>query len=112
MNRYLSLTIDDGVRQRLTLRFGDEIESWFDQLPDVLNALVERWHLMLDSTIPRGSVSVVIRCRVESSLPAVLKVSPDHARLAREAAALGTWKTTHTPSVLGSCPIEWGNSGG
>jgi streptomycin 6-kinase len=100
MNRHPAITIDDGVRQRLTLRFGDGIESWFAELPAVLNALAERWHLALDSTIPRGSVSVVIRCRVEGTLPAVLKVSPDHARLAVEAAALGTWQTVHSPSVL------------
>lgn len=100
MNRLPALTLDDGVRQRLTLRFGDAIESWFDELPAVLNALAEQWHLALDSTIPRGSVSVVIRCRVDGTLPAVLKVSPDRTRLAREAAALGMWQTVHTPSVL------------
>jgi streptomycin 6-kinase len=53
-----------------------------------------------DSLIPRGSMSVVIRCRMSSGRPAVLKVSPDRARLANEAAALDRWKTTHTPSVL------------
>lgn len=117
MNRRPALTIDDGVRQRLTLRFGHAVESWFDQLPDVLNALAERWHLALDATIPRGSVSVVIRCRVENTLPAVLKVSPDHVRIAREAAALGAWQTVHTPSVfavdesLGALLIEAINPG-
>jgi streptomycin 6-kinase len=100
MSRVPDLTIDVGVRQRLTLRFGEAIESWFDELPALLNTLAEQWDLTLDSTIPRGSVSVVIRCRVESTLPAVLKVSPDRTRLAREAAALGTWQTVHTPSVL------------
>src|SRR5437588_11887224 len=100
MSRVPDLTIDVGVRQRLTLRFGDAIESWFDELPALLNSLAEQWDLALDSTIPRGSVSVVIRCRVEGTLPAVLKVSPDHRRLAYEAAALGTWQTLHTPSVL------------
>jgi streptomycin 6-kinase len=31
---------------------------------------------------------------------AVLKVSPDRARLASEAAALARWTTPHTPAVL------------
>jgi streptomycin 6-kinase len=91
--------LDDGVRRRLTLRFGAEVEGWFDELPDVLNALADRWQLELGSPIPRGSVSVVIWCRVADGRPAVLKVSPDRARLANEAAALDRW-TTHTPRVL------------
>jgi streptomycin 6-kinase len=53
-----------------------------------------------DSPIPRGSMSVVIRCRMTDGRPAVLKVSPDRARLANEAAALDRWTTVHTPSVL------------
>jgi streptomycin 6-kinase len=53
-----------------------------------------------DSLIPRGSMSVVIRCRMTDGRPAVLKVSPDRTRLANEAAALDRWATVHTPSVL------------
>lgn len=53
-----------------------------------------------DSLIPRGSMSVVIRCRMTSGRPAVLKVSPDRTRLANEGAALDRWTTIHTPSVL------------
>ncbi len=100
MNRSPALALDDGVRRRLTLRFGEAIEPWFDTLPAVLSSLAERWQLTLDSTIPRGSVSVVIRCRVRATLPAVLKVTPDHNRLAYEAAALDIWQTVHAPSVL------------
>jgi len=92
--------LDAGVRQRLTARFGAEIDSWFDELPGVLGALAERWHVGWGPLIPRGSMSVVIRCRTPEGRPAVLKISPDRARLANEAAALGRWATTHTPSVL------------
>jgi streptomycin 6-kinase len=53
-----------------------------------------------DALIPRGSMSVVIRCRMTDGRPAVLKVSPDRTRLANEAAALDRWTTVHTPSVL------------
>src|SRR2546423_7960895 len=42
----------------------------------------------------------LIRCRLADRRPAVLKVSPDRKRLANEAAALSTWTTVHTPSVL------------
>ncbi|HEY6055681.1 MAG TPA: aminoglycoside phosphotransferase family protein, partial [Gaiellaceae bacterium] len=88
------------MRRRLTARFGDAVEAWFDELPGVLGALAERWRLELGAPIPRGSVSVVIRCRLPDGGAAVLKVSPDRARLADEAAALDRWTTVHTPSVL------------
>lgn len=94
-------TIDDGVRWRLTERFGAEVGPWFDELPAALSALAERWQLEFDSLIPRGSMSVVIRCRMTSGRPAVLKVSPDRTRVANEGAALDRWTTLHTPSVLG-----------
>src|SRR6266516_5496234 len=91
---------DEGTRQRLTSRFGAEIGSWFDELPRVLAALGEQWQLVWDAPIPRGSVSVVIRCRMPDGRPAVLKVSPDRTRLTNEAAALDRWTTIHTPSFL------------
>jgi streptomycin 6-kinase len=93
-------SIDDGVRRRLAARFGSETDPWFDELPAVLSALAERWQVEFDSLIPRGSMSVVIRCRMTDGRPAVLKVSPDRARLVNEAAALDRWETVHTPSVL------------
>jgi streptomycin 6-kinase len=98
--RSLPPRIDDEARGRLTARFGDEVGAWFDELPAVLSALAERWQMEFDSIIPRGSMSVVIRCRMTDGRPAVLKVSPDRTRLANEAAALDRWTTVHTPSVL------------
>jgi streptomycin 6-kinase len=93
-------SIDAGARQRLTARFGREVHAWFDELPDVLTGLAERWQFELGSPIPYGSVSAVYRCRMADGRRAVLKASPDHARLASEAAALGAWHTAHTPGVL------------
>jgi streptomycin 6-kinase len=92
--------IDPGARQRLTARFGGEVEAWFDQLPGVLTSLAERWKFELGSPIPRGSVSVVFRCRMADGRRAVLKASPDRSRLAMEAAALDAWHTVHTPEVI------------
>jgi hypothetical protein len=56
--------LDEGVRQRLTARFGAEIASWLDELPGVLGALEELWQVEWGSLIARGSMSVVIRCAV------------------------------------------------
>jgi streptomycin 6-kinase len=92
--------IDAGARQRLTARFGRGVEAWFDELPGVLTALAERWQFELGSPIPRGSVSTVFRCRMADGRRAVLKASPDRARLASEAAALDAWHTAHTPAVI------------
>lgn len=89
-----------GARQRLTARFGDEVAPWFDELPGVLSALAQRWRFELGAPIPRGSVSVVVRCRMADGRGAVLKASPDRARLAYEAAALEGWHTVHSPAVL------------
>lgn len=82
------------------MRFGAGVATWFDELPDRLSTIAERWELELGSPIPRGSVSVVIRCRLRGGRHGVLKVSPDRARLADEAAALESWATPHTPAVL------------
>ena len=91
--------VDDGVRRRLMARFGPDVETWFAELPTVLLGLAERWHLEWGSPIPRGSMSVVLRCTLPGQR-AVLKVSPDRARLSHEAAALQRWTTVHTPAVL------------
>ena len=92
--------LDDEARERLMARFGAEIASWWEKLPDVLDVLAERWRVEWGSIIPRGTMSVAIRCRMPDGRPAVLKVSPDRRRLAYEAAALDRWTTVHTPSVF------------
>lgn len=92
--------IDAGARRRLTARFGAEAEAWFERLPAMLTDLARRWRLQVGPPIPRGSVSAVYRCRLADGRGAVLKASPDRARLASEAVALGSWQTAHTPEVL------------
>jgi streptomycin 6-kinase len=92
--------IDPGARERLTLRFGGGVATWFDELPDTLAELRALWSLELGEPIPRGSVSVVFRCRAADGRGAVLKISPDRARVAFEAAALRGWRTVHAPVVL------------
>ncbi|HEX3300225.1 MAG TPA: aminoglycoside phosphotransferase family protein [Actinomycetota bacterium] len=97
-----TLGIDPGSRERLTERFGHAVEGWFAQLPGILVTLADRWHIELGAQIPRGSVSIVYRCRLADGRRAVLKVSPDRARIADETAALRAWHTVHVPRVFGS----------
>jgi streptomycin 6-kinase len=92
--------IDEGARQRLTARFGSEADAWFGQLPGLLAEAAERWQLELGPAIPRGSVSAVFWCQMADGRRAVLKASPDRARLAFEAAALAARPAVHTPAVI------------
>jgi streptomycin 6-kinase len=93
--------IDEGVRQRLTARFGAEVATWLDELPATLAAVAQRWQCELGAAFERGSVAAVFRCRLLSDgRAAVLKASPDRARLALEAARLNAWHSVRTPSVI------------
>jgi streptomycin 6-kinase len=65
----------------------------------MLRRLAECWSLEWGDLLQRGSMSVVIRCTADDR-PAVLKVSPERARVAHEAAALASWTTKHVPAVL------------
>ena len=56
--------LDDVLRARLRRRFGPTVETWLDGLPAVLRDLAGHWHLAFDSLIERGSMSVVLRCRL------------------------------------------------
>ena len=96
--------LDEQLRQRLVRRFGDGVQSWLEELPGRLLVLRECWSLELDSVIPKGSMSVVIRCRTAPGQRAVLKISPDRERVAKEIAGLAHWSTTHVPTVLRTDP--------
>lgn len=94
------VAVDGEVRRRLERRFGDAVEGWLDGLPARLATLRDRWGLELDGVIPRGSMSVVLRCRTADGRRAVLKVAPDLERLAGETAALRHWAGVRVPQVL------------
>lgn len=92
--------VDDVLRRRLGRRYEDGIGAWLDGLPGMLASLGQQWRLTFDSVIQRGNVSVVLRCRTAAGEPAVLKVSPDRARIRDEAVALAGWDTGCVPAVL------------
>jgi streptomycin 6-kinase len=92
--------LDEELRLRLGRRFGSAIDTWFAALPAVLDDLAERWGIQWDALIQRGSMSVVIRCRTGDDRRAVLTASPERERVAHEAVALASWKTSHVPAVL------------
>jgi streptomycin 6-kinase len=95
-----SPNLDPASRQRLVDRFGIEVEAWFDELPAILAIVSDRWLIQRREQIPRGSVSIVFRCHIAAGRDAVLKISPDRARLASEAAALNAWRSVHVPDAI------------
>jgi streptomycin 6-kinase len=94
--------VDDEVRRRLSRRYGSAVGPWLDALPARLQDLAQRWQLDLGPFVRRGTVSVVLNCRDQAGTPAILKVSPDHQRIATEARALAAWRTRHVPHVIAS----------
>jgi streptomycin 6-kinase len=76
------------------------VDAWFVALPSLLKDVTARWRCTLGPAVPRGSVSVVFRCRAYDGQDAILKVSPDHPRLEVESAALRDWMGTATPRLL------------
>jgi streptomycin 6-kinase len=94
----------DEARQRLVRRFGDGVQSWIDELPGRLLVLRERWRLKFGSVLPKGSVSVVLRCRTAQGQRAILKICPDRERVEREIAGLARWSTPHVPALFQADP--------
>jgi streptomycin 6-kinase len=92
----------DATRGRLLVRFGARVAPWWDQLPEVLAELGERWELVVGDAAGRGNTSLVVRCRRADGRPAVLKLTPDAELVAAQASALQRWE----PS--GRVPLVWG----
>jgi streptomycin 6-kinase len=98
--------LDDEVRRRLGRRYGPPVDAWCDALPQRLQDIAVRWRLDLGPLVRRGTVSVVLRCRDWTGAPAILKVSPNHERIATEGHALAAWRTPRVPRVLASDPDQ------
>jgi streptomycin 6-kinase len=80
------ITVPHEARHRLEVRFGPGVRAWVDRAPALVEHLARRWRLVLDGTVLHGNSALV--------LPAdrgVLKLHPDEAIAAAEAAALTHW---------------------
>ncbi|RZQ66010.1 aminoglycoside phosphotransferase family protein [Amycolatopsis suaedae] len=82
--------LDDAARQRLVDRFGPGVLDWCDRLPDLVATLLRRWSLTVESAVP-GGTGRTLRCRNRTGGLVVLKLTPDPAIAATEAAALHAW---------------------
>lgn len=85
-------------------RFGTERADRFGQaLPGLVTELAELWGVRVDALLDCGATSVVLAVSGDSATPAVLKVSPDEAFLARQVEMLRHLEPTkRVPAVLES----------
>ena len=93
------------ARERLSRRFGAQLEDWWPRVPALLAGLCERWQLDLGTPAGSGNTSLVLRCRRADGRSAILKVTPDAAIAATEAFALRGWAPSgRVPAVWGADP--------
>ena len=86
---------------RLVGRFGSEAEGWLDEVPDLAARLAARWGFELGALFQSGASSVVLRCQWPDGTPAVLKLSPDRALLAKQVEMLSVFAPSgRVPAVL------------
>lgn len=108
---YRPLVITDGdlVREGAALRerFGAERADEFGHaLPGLVTDLTSRWQVRPQQLYPSGATSVVLAVAGVSGAPAVLKVSPDAAFLARQVDML------HHLAPTGRVPVVLEQDGG
>ncbi|RSN19407.1 aminoglycoside phosphotransferase [Streptomyces sp. WAC 05977] len=82
--------IDDEARARLIRRFGEDVATWCDELPALVERLAVRWGLTVVDAKPGNSGRTLI-CTGADGLKKVLKLTPDHTIAESEAAALRAW---------------------
>ncbi|WP_191089917.1 aminoglycoside phosphotransferase family protein [Nesterenkonia ebinurensis] len=87
-------------------RFGVERADQFGQaLPALVGELTELWELSIEKFLDAGATSIVLAASDGSGAPAVLKISPDQAFLARQVEMLHHLAPTgRVPAILKSSP--------
>lgn len=91
----------DDIRVRLTDRFGPTAETWLAEVPALAAQLATRWGFTLGEMFESGASSVILRCQGPDGTPAVLKLSPDRALLAKQVEMLRVFAPSgRVPAVL------------
>jgi streptomycin 6-kinase len=80
-------------------------EDWVSQLPELIGAVCEDWHLSLDDErMAAGAWGVVAWCHTESGLEAALKLCANEERLSAETNAMLAWAGRPAIRVLAHRP--------
>lgn len=91
----------EDIRARLVGRFGPDAGDWLAGVPALAARLASRWGFVLGELFESGASSVVLRCRWSDGTPAVLKLSPDRALLAKQIEMLRVFASSgRVPAVL------------
>ena len=98
----LSSPVFEATRERLVARFGETVQAWWRNLPEVLESLESRWNIKIGKPVGRGNTSLVLRCLRDDGRSAILKLTPDAEIALGEATALRSWRSSgHVPEVWG-----------
>jgi len=80
-------------------------EDWVSDLPQLIDAVCEEWHLSLDDErMAAGAWGVVAWCHTESGLEAALKLCANEQRLSAETDAMLGWGGRPAVRVLAHRP--------
>jgi streptomycin 6-kinase len=80
-------------------------EDWVSQLPELIDAVCEDWHLSLDDErMAAGAWGVVAWCHTERGTEAALKLCANEARLSAETNAMLGWDGRPAIRVLAHRP--------
>ena len=80
-------------------------EGWVSQLPELIDAVCEDWHLSLDDErMAAGAWGVVAWCHTETGLEAALKLCANEERLSAETNAMLAWVGRPAVRVLAHRP--------
>jgi streptomycin 6-kinase len=88
VSRPLPDPLPDGTRE---LGQHESGRVWLDELPDLLDEVVELWRLSVGEAFPDASASLTLRARKTDGVPVVLKLQYPHREAEHEAAALAHW---------------------
>nr|WP_184906057.1 aminoglycoside phosphotransferase family protein [Amycolatopsis umgeniensis] len=91
----------EDIGARLVDRFGPGAEGWLADVPALAARLASRWGFVVGELFESGASSVVLRCSWPDGTPAVLKLSPDGALLAKQVEMLRVFAPSgRVPAVL------------
>jgi streptomycin 6-kinase len=93
--------LPDGTRE---LGQHDSGRVWLDQLPGLLDKVVERWQLSIGDVFPEASASLTLRATTPDGEAVVLKLQYLHREAEHEAAALAHWDGNGAVRLLAHDP--------
>ena len=101
MRRPLPDPLPDGTRELGQRESG---RVWLDQLPDLLDEVVEAWQLSIGDAFPDASASLTLRATRADGEPVVLKLQYPHREAEHEASALARWDGNGAVRLLAHDP--------